>query len=201
MRPQSEPRHAVLTSPLERPGDGAAPVVVIVGEGPLKDRSGPPGDLSHLRQLASMMDSAFQIPGTSIRFGIDSLAGLIPGIGDSASALLAVYILHEARRRGVSRVTLSRMAANVAIDALVGSVPVAGDVFDVYWKANQRNVDLLDRHVATGGVQSRHSRVSDGLFFGMILFLAACAVVGGLVITFFLGRWLFGLVSALFAGM
>ena len=88
------------------------------------------------------------MPGTNLRFGLDPILGLIPGAGDAAGAVLAGWILVEAIRLGASRATVIRIAGNVALDAVVGAVPLIGDIFDFAWKANLRNVTLLERHLA-----------------------------------------------------
>src|SRR5690242_15601848 len=93
--------------------------------------------------LARLMDSFFVIPGTQIRFGLDAIIGLIPGLGDTLTSFVSIYILKVASRCGVPRVTLVRMAMNIAIDYVSGIVPFVGDAFDVYWKANLKNVELL----------------------------------------------------------
>ena len=98
---------------------------------------------SRLRLLARMMDTAFELPGTKFRFGMDTLIGLVPGVGDAVGAVVSAYIIAEARRLGVPRRTIARMVANVAVDALVGAVPLLGDVFDAAWKANVRNLRLM----------------------------------------------------------
>jgi len=98
-----------------------------------------------LALLARLLDDAFHLPGTSIRIGWDGLIGLVPGIGDAATTLLSAYIVWEARRLGVSKWTQARMWANVGFDFLVGLIPVLGDLFDVAWKANRRNLQLLHR--------------------------------------------------------
>jgi hypothetical protein len=90
------------------------------------------------------------VPGTSLRFGLDPVLGLVPGLGDAAGALLAGWIFIEAIRLRAPRATLLRIAANIGLDALIGAVPVLGDVFDVVWKANLKNVALLERHVLDG---------------------------------------------------
>lgn len=97
------------------------------------------------------MDSAVAVPGTRWRVGLDAVVGLIPGVGDSAGLLLSAWVVLEAWRLGVSRGTLLRMAANVAVDAVVGTVPVLGDLFDAGFKANQRNVRLLERELEAAG--------------------------------------------------
>jgi hypothetical protein len=96
-----------------------------------------------LRRLAWWLDAAFRIPGTQQRIGIDGLIGLIPGVGDTIGALLSTYIIVAAARRGASVWTVARMLANVAIETTVGAVPILGDLFDVVFKANLRNMDLL----------------------------------------------------------
>lgn len=102
--------------------------------------------IERLDRLATLLDTAFVIPGTNIRFGADALIGLAPGIGDSVTTALAAYIVYEAHRLGVSRRVLIRMIGNVAIDGIVGAVPVFGDLFDVAFRANRRNVRILREH-------------------------------------------------------
>jgi hypothetical protein len=107
--------------------------------------------LDRLDMLATVFDTAFILPGSNIRFGVESLVRLVPGIGDAIASVLSCYLLYEASRLGVPRLLLARMAANVALEALVGAVPVAGDAFDVLFRANRRNVALLRRHFARTG--------------------------------------------------
>jgi hypothetical protein len=105
--------------------------------------------LRRLRRLsgaARLMDTALRIPGTNIRFGADSLMGLVPGIGDASGAIVGFAIIYEARRLGVPTHKLGRMAGNVALDAVVGSVPLLGDLFDVYFKAHNRNIGMILDH-------------------------------------------------------
>ncbi|WP_018719105.1 DUF4112 domain-containing protein [Arhodomonas aquaeolei] len=104
--------------------------------------------LRRLERFAVFMDAALPVPGTSWRIGADALVGLLPGIGDGVMAVLALYPVLEARRLGVRRRTLARMLANIAVDFAVGSIPLAGDVFDAGFRANRRNVDLLRRTLA-----------------------------------------------------
>jgi len=103
--------------------------------------------LAALARFAELLDSGIRVPGTQLRFGLDPLIGLIPGVGDAAGAVLAGWILVEAVRLGASRATLVRIAGNIALDAGVGAVPLIGDIFDFAWKANVRNVTLLERHL------------------------------------------------------
>lgn len=108
--------------------------------------TGAAKELRDLERLATWLDARFRLPGTDVRFGLDALVGLVPGIGDALVAFPGIYILVRAHRLGVPRHLLIRMAANLGIDWLVGTVPLLGDVFDVAFKANRRNVNLLKRH-------------------------------------------------------
>ncbi|WP_369601487.1 DUF4112 domain-containing protein [Hahella sp. SMD15-11] len=97
-----------------------------------------------LNKLATVLDSRFRIPGTRIRFGWDSIVGVIPVAGDVLTALLGGYIISQAYKAGAPRKLLLRMAANTLADLFGGSVPVVGDIYDVLWRSNQRNVRLLE---------------------------------------------------------
>ena len=124
-------------------------------------------------QLSRLLDNVFEVPGLGWRFGLDPILGLIPGLGDLASMLASIYILGIASKSGVPRITLLRMGLNVGIDALVGSLPIVGDMFDLWWKANQKNVDLLRRETATPNSPTRQARRGDWLFVGAILLVLA----------------------------
>ncbi|MQW69050.1 DUF4112 domain-containing protein [Sinorhizobium medicae] len=102
--------------------------------------------LRRIRGLARLMDTAVGIPGTRIRLGADSVLGLIPGVGDFAAAAVSLIIVNEARRLGVPNDKLAKMLVNVGFDTVAASVPVLGDVFDVYFKSNRRNVQLVLDH-------------------------------------------------------
>src|SRR5215212_1415500 len=115
--------------------------------------------LAHLRALTMLFDQAFAIPGTKWRFGLDALFGLVPGLGDIAGALAAVFALRVARIVGAPQVVQLHMLANIAIDALIGMVPVAGDLFDFAFKAQTRNLALLDAYLATPHKTARRSRL------------------------------------------
>lgn len=103
--------------------------------------------MSRIKMLAELLDNRFTIPGTNYRFGLDALAGLIPGVGDFATAALSGYVVYLAHQLDVPRHLLARMVVNIAIDASVGTIPVLGDFFDVAWKANIKNMRLLERHL------------------------------------------------------
>jgi hypothetical protein len=107
--------------------------------------------LDRLDMLATVFDTAFIVPGTNVRFGVESLLRLIPGIGDVAASALSFYLLYEASRLGVPRLLLAHMAVNVVLEGTVGAVPFAGDAFDIFFRANRRNVALLRRHFARKG--------------------------------------------------
>ncbi|MFC6490400.1 DUF4112 domain-containing protein [Nitratireductor sp. GCM10026969] len=103
--------------------------------------------LAEMERLAGLLDSRWRIPGTPIRFGIDAVAGLIPGIGDAATGIVSAYLLYRAARMGVPRTTLAAMGGNVLLDVVFGAIPLLGSVFDVFFKANNRNIRLLQRHL------------------------------------------------------
>lgn len=132
-----------------------------------------------LRRIAELLDSAFVVPGTSYRVGLDPIVGLIPGLGDLVSPLFALVILWQARDLGLPLVVRLRMIGNVAIDAMLGAVPIGGDLFDVAWKANLRNLVLLERHAAG----ARRASAGDWLFVGLFMLLVlAIAVLPFLVL-------------------
>src|SRR5579875_3361889 len=107
--------------------------------------------LRRMEVVANLLDTAFQIPGTKQRVGIDAFIGLIPGLGDIATTLLSTYIIWEARNLGVSRFALFRMMANLAIHATVGAIPVGGDLFDSFFRVNQRNMRIVRAHLERRG--------------------------------------------------
>lgn len=104
-----------------------------------------------LERLAHWLDDRYRVPGTGFRVGLDGIIGLIPGIGDVATSLLSAYVIYEARRLGAPRSVLVAMLGNLGIDFVVGAVPLVGDVFDIGWKANRRNVRMLLRHLERSG--------------------------------------------------
>lgn len=106
--------------------------------------------LDRLERFARLMDTAIRVPGTGVRIGLDSVIGLVPGIGDAISAVFAMWIVAEAARLGVPKRKLARMMANVLIDAGVGAIPIAGDLFDVAFRANARNFEILREHLRKG---------------------------------------------------
>ena len=142
--------------------------------------------LDALRKVAQLLDSAFVIPGTSYRVGLDPILGLVPGLGDLVSPLFTIGLLWQARELAIPRVVLLRMIFNVAIDSLLGAVPVVGDLFDFAWKANNKNLALLERHA-----QEEHpASASDWLFVGLMVALLVFLAIAPLVIFAWLGATL-----------
>ncbi len=127
-----------------------------------------------VRRLSQFMDNAIPIPGTSYRIGIDPLLGFFPGMGDYLTAFVSGYIVLEAGRLGVSRFTLLRMILNVIIDTIVGLIPGIGDLFDVVWKANAKNTELLEKQLAAPETREK----ADWLFLVMLLVIMASLLIG-----------------------
>lgn len=162
----------------------------LIDHQPEKSSNNP--DLAGLKTLAKLMDNAFQIPGFRFRFGLDSILGLVPGLGDFATSLVTFYILQEAHRRGVSKPTMARMGFNILVDWLIGSIPLAGDVFDVWWKSNHRNVQLLLEHEAVSANAPLRSARRDWIFLSALIGLLLLALVGSLTISWFIVSWITG---------
>lgn len=141
--------------------------------------SQPADPLARARTLARLLDSAARVPGTSIRFGADAIIGLVPGLGDVGGAALAGYLVILAQRLGVPRTVVLRMLANVAVDTIAGTVPLVGDLFDVAYKSNLRNVALLERALERPTATTRTSRLLVAATLAGIVLLVA----GGLVVT------------------
>ena len=139
-----------------------------------------------LNRLAWLLDSSIQIPGTRFTVGLDALIGLVPVVGDLVGVALSSYILHEARNMGVSKAVLLRMAFNVAVEGVVGMVPFAGDVFDAAYKANQRNVGLLNQWVERPDRSERASRLLVGGVIGALVLLVVLLSTASIALI----RWL-----------
>lgn len=126
------------------------PEILQPGQEPLHSRTRAGRKLfadENLELLARVLDDCFRIPGTSIRFGLDGIIGLVPFAGDVLAGLASCVLVIAAWFRGVPYVTLARMVVNLALDVLVGTIPILGDAFDIAWKANRRNYNLLTRHL------------------------------------------------------
>ena len=143
-----------------------------------------------LGALAWILDAAFRVPGTNIRFGLEPIIGLIPGVGDVASGAVGAYLVLRAVRFGLPRVVVARMIANTLLDVTVGAVPLLGDAFDFIYKSNTRNARLFERYATDPGQGTRGSwiwfAVLAVVFVGVILAaLAAAAWLIGAVIDAF----------------
>ena len=133
--------------------------------------------LEALRRVARLLDSALPVPGTSFRFGLDPILGLIPGLGDLVSPLFTLGVIWHARDIGVPRVVLLRMIFNVAIDTIVGFVPLVGDLFDVAWKSNNMNLALLEQHAEEERQGSRGDWTFVILSIALLLIIAAVPIL------------------------
>ncbi|MEO1691609.1 MAG: DUF4112 domain-containing protein [Cyanobacteria bacterium J06631_6] len=145
--------------------------------------------LSRLRRLSKLLDNAISIPGTKISFGLDPLIGLLPGGGDTLTGGIAAYIVVEAARMGIPRDILWKMVGNILIDSFAGTVPVVGDLFDLGWKANVKNIELLEKHLDV-----TISGKPNYLFMIGLVALLALIVLGFAAIAFFSVTWFWGLV-------
>lgn len=134
--------------------------------------------LRRIRAVSHLLDNAIPIPSTGIRVGIDPLIGLFPGGGDGISLLFSVYIVLESLRFRLPKETLIRMVMNVLVDAVVGSVPMVGDLFDVAWKANARNIRLVEAHLDNPQPQT----MSDRLFVWAIAVVLMLLLVGAIAL-------------------
>ena len=169
MQPPSQPE---ILSPRTRKGSGVF-------------------DDENLDILSHVLDDFIKIPGTSIRFGLDGIVGLIPGIGDILGGIASCVIIVAAWIRGVPYVILTRMAANVVIEVLVGTIPFFGDAFDIAWRANRRNYALL-----TGSLyQPRKHTIQSWIF----LIVLCTALMGLMLLPMLLLAWMAnGLMHSLF---
>ena len=142
--------------------------------------------VARLREWAGLLDNAFGIPGTRLRFGWDPILGLVPGIGDLIAPAYGIAIIVTAAQLGVPRVVQVRMLLTAAVDLVVGSIPVVGDVFDFVWRANYRNMALLERHLQA----PRPARRTDWLFVIVVLAVLALIALLPLVVLALLLQWL-----------
>jgi hypothetical protein len=139
-----------------------------------------------IEHLSGLMDDLFRIPGLGWRFGLDALIGLIPGFGDTATSLVSFYILVAGVRHRVPKITLLRMGLNVAIDYVVGSLPVVGDIADAWWKSNHKNIDLLKKRATVSSEEARSGRMSDWVFVGGIIVGLIALAIGSALVSFYL---------------
>lgn len=149
--------------------------------------------MGRARELARVLDSALTIPGTRIRIGLDSIIGLLPGGGDAIGAALSSIIVITALQQGVPKPVVWRMVGNVIIDTLIGSVPLLGDLFDVAWKANMKNADLLAQYQTSPEKTTTRSRGFALLVVVVLLLILASILTTAALLL----RWLFGLTANL----
>ena len=135
------------------------------------------GNLDLLRRWAVLLDSAFRVPGTRIRFGIDAVIGLVPGLGDLSAPIYTAFLLATGFRMRLPAVIQARMVLNAAIDMLIGLVPLLGDFADVAWKANLRNMALLERYARPGVAPSRGDYVFVLAWIAAVVLIALVPIV------------------------
>lgn len=128
------------------------------------------------RELARILDSAFRIPGTRFRFGLDPVLGLVPGLGDAVGGGLGLYLLFQAYRAGAPAIVMFRMFANIAADVIFGAVPLLGDLLDAGYRANLRNLALLERYLESPQQATRRSLVFFVVLVSVLLLILTGAV-------------------------
>jgi len=145
-----------------------------------------------LQFLAVILDDLFLVPGTKFRIGLDPILGLFPGFGDTTTNVVSAVALLEVAKRGIPRIVMARMAMNILVNALGGTIPVAGDIFSAWFKSNRRNYDLLMKHVKAG--ESRVSTRGDWVFVislvGVLIALVLVIASVALIIFLQMVRWL-----------
>ncbi len=144
------------------------------------------------------MDDCFRIPGTNIRFGLDPILGLFPGVGDTVASLVGVAILGEGARRGLSRMALVTMALNIILNAAVGSIPIVGDAFSIWFKSNRRNHDLLRKANSTAmSAAEREKAIRSARRFAVLLIAAVITgVIAIIALTLGLLKFIYQAIAA-----
>jgi hypothetical protein len=138
--------------------------------------------LDRLRSMATVLDDAVRIPGTNIRFGLDAVLGLLPGVGDATTGVMAAYAMVLAAKLGAPPIIIARMAVNVLVDVAIGTIPVLGDIFDVGWKSNRKNVKLLEHY------QAEPQKVKAGSWAVVVILLLV--IIAAIVGVFMFVAWL-----------
>ena len=145
--------------------------------------------MERLRQWSYLLDQAFRIPGTNVRFGWDVIVGLVPGLGDLSSPLFGVLILVQAYRSGVPRLVQARMVINAIVDAMLGLIPGLGNVADIFWRANTWNMRLLERHARPGVPHTRADAWFVWTIVIVLLMMAALPLLLGVWLVWWLLTW------------
>jgi hypothetical protein len=142
-----------------------------------------PAQIERLHAISRLLDTAFSIPGTRLRFGLDAIVGLVPGVGDILGGLFSTYIIFKAARLGAPTPILTRMVMNTGIDTLIGEIPLLGDLFDVGFKSNIRNMALLEQHLQRpAAARAQSGRVLLLLGAGLLAILAGAVALGVVVV-------------------
>ena len=142
-----------------------------------------------LDRLSNLLDGLFRIPGTSWRFGLDAIVGLIPGVGDTLTSLASFYILAAGVRYRVPKVTLLRMGFNIGIEYLVGVIPFVGDLFDFVWRSNEKNMELIRQRATVSAAEAKEGRKSDWIFVGCIILALVALLVGTIFVSLWVLSW------------
>jgi hypothetical protein len=152
----------------------------------MKSVQNQPASLRHINTLAKLMDAQFTIPGTNFRFGLDALLGLVPGVGDLSTFAVSGYMVMIMAKNGASGFVLARMIFNILIDAIIGAVPIIGDLFDVAFKANMKNMKLMQQYYTEGRHRGGAWKVIVPIL--LVVFLIIVAIIYGvykLIASFF----------------
>lgn len=146
--------------------------------------------LKQLRWWADLLDARFRVPGTNIRFGIDPILSLIPGFGDIASPLFTMVLFAHAINLGLPKVVVARMAFNALLDAVIGAIPLLGNVGDIFWRANTANLALLERHARPGVPPKPGDYAFVWAMTAVLGLILAVPVIAGVLIAMLIWRWI-----------
>jgi hypothetical protein len=142
-----------------------------------------------LEVVSRLMDNQFRIPVLGWHFGLNAIIDLIPGVGDTLTTLVALYVLTSAVRYRIPKVTLLRMGLNIAVYFVVGLIPWLGDAFGAWWKPNIRNLTLLRQRATVSAQEARQGRSGDWLFVGLIILVLLGMLCGSLLFAYFVLRF------------
>jgi hypothetical protein len=157
-------------------------VEVVPDREPVRRSTRPASDDPMVAFMSRLMDSAFSIPGTNIRFGLDPLLGLLPGLGDTITTFISVLLIAQSARYGVPKVVLTRMALNALLNAGIGAIPVVGDAFSFWFKSNDKNYELLRRHAGTRRTASRKDWIFVIALISVLVLVLVLVVAGAVTL-------------------